>query len=158
MPLGGQIGSGVRAGYSMTSPMVWTRINQIQEADPPTFERDDVETTVHGTTGIRQEIPGLSTVSDARLLLLADFERITSPSHLGLKDLERSQATVWFRFEIPVTANLATTTFFVYEFQARVKSWVPATPIDDRKTIEVLMKFGGADIYQYENAPSAFGA
>lgn len=156
MAQGGQIGSGIRAGYSTNGGSSWVEIEQIMEGDPPQFERDDVETTVHGVTSVRTEIPGLSTVSDARLLLLADFDRNTTPSHLGLKDLESSQATILFRYEIPIDADLSTTDYFVYSYNARVKSWAPTTPIDDKKTIEVMFKFASGAITLLEGVASAF--
>jgi hypothetical protein len=156
MATGGQIGSGIKAGYSTNSGSTWTQITAILEGDPPQFERDDVETTVHGTTSVRTKIPGLSDVSDARLLLLADFDRGTSPSHLALKDLESAQTTITFRYEIPVDADLSTTTYFVYQYSARVGSWKPSTPIDDKKTIEVTFKFATGSITTSENQASAF--
>jgi hypothetical protein len=155
MAQGGQIGSGIRAGVKIGAG-AWVEIEQILEGDPPQFERDDVETTIHGVTSVRTEIPGLSTVSDARLLLLADFDRATTPSHMLLKDLETSQATITFRYEIPVGADLSTTTFLVYQYSARVKSWAPTTPIDDAKKIEVMFKFAGGAISLLEDQASAF--
>jgi hypothetical protein len=152
----GTIGSGIRAGYSLASPHTWVRITGILDGNPPQFTRDDVDTTTHGVTSIRKEIPGLSTVNDATLVLLADLDRLTSPSHLGLKDLERSQNTVWFRYEVPIDADLESTDYLVFEYQVRVKSWELTTPIDNRKEINVAFKFGGDDVYQYEGVASAF--
>jgi hypothetical protein len=156
MAQGGQIGSGIRAGWSTDSGSTWTEIEQIMEGDPPQKERDDVDTSVHGNTGIRTEIPGMSTVSDARLLMLGDFDRATTPSHLGLADLEDSQDTVLFRYEIPIDADLTTTNYFVYQYNARVKSWKPSTPIDDKKTIEAMFKFAGPTLSRLEDQASAF--
>lgn len=155
MPLGGQLGSGVRVGYSLASPHSWVTVTQVLEAEPPRFERDRVETSTHGTTTLRRYIPGLADVTDARILLLADLQRSTSPSHMGLKDLEKSQTLVWVRFEIPRDNDLGATVYFVYEFQARVSQWSLSTPIDGRKEIEVLFQFGGTDITLYENVVSA---
>lgn len=155
MATGGQIGSGIKAGYSTNSGSTWTTITQILEGDPPQSERDQVETTVHGVTSTRSKIPGLSDISDARVLLLADFDRVTSPSHLGLSDLETSQDTVLFRYEIPISSNLASTNYFVYQFNARVGSFKPSTPIDDKKTIEVTFQYAGGTFSKLENQATA---
>jgi hypothetical protein len=156
MAQGGQIGSGIRAGYSTNSGSSWTEVAQVLDGVPPQFERDDVETTVHGVTSIRTEIPGLSTVSDCTLQLLADLDRGTTPSHMGLKDLETSQATVLFRYEVPIDADLSTTTYLAYQYNARVKSWQLGTPIDDKKTIDVAFKFAGPTMTLLEDVASAF--
>lgn len=156
MPTGGQLGTGVRVGYSLSSPHSWVRVTQVLEAEPPRFERDRVETTTHGDTSIRRYTPGLADVSDATALLLADLDRATSPSHMGLKDLERAQTLVWIRYEVPIENDLDTTDYLVYEFQGRVGNWGLQTPIDGRKEIEVSFQFGGEDITLYEGVASAF--
>lgn len=150
MPLQGQLGSGIRFAYRVGSPGTFVEVNQILEGDPPQFERDRVETTVHGVVTIRKYTPGLADVSDTRLLLLTDLERSTSPSHLGLKDLERDQTLVWCRFAVPIQADLATCDYFTYEFQGRVSKWGLVTPIDAAKNTEVIFQFGGDDVYTYE--------
>lgn len=61
MALLGQIGSGIRAGWSTNSGSSWTRIVQIRNGNPFQTEREDVDSTVHGNTSIRTEIPGLAT-------------------------------------------------------------------------------------------------
>ena len=152
MPSGGQIGSGIKAGYSTSSPTSWTEIPQILEGTPFQVERDRVETTIHGTTSYRTYIPGLAEVSDCELVLLADLENAV---HLELSDLEQAQTTIWFRYEIPITATLASTNYYVQEMQVRVGKFQVETPIDDRKVINVSFQYQ-SDFTIYESVASAF--
>lgn len=151
MPTGGQLGSGVRAGYALGSPHTWIEVTQLLEAEPFQFERDRVDVSVHGTESERVYIPGLRDASDARLLLLADLQRSTSPSHLGLKDLESSQVIIYLRIGIPISSDLDTTAYWVQEALCRVSKWGLTTPIDGRKEIEALAQYAGGGITEYES-------
>lgn len=140
MATGGQLGSGVQVAYSLNnSPQTWIEITQIMDAVIPQVERDRVESTVHGVTSLRTYIPGLGDVRDGELTLLANLS--TGGVHLALQQLERSQDTIWVRFEVPDTSNLSTTNFFAVQLQARVSGWTLDTPIDGAKTIKVLLQF-----------------
>lgn len=155
MPTGGQLGSGVRMAYAASSPQTWVEITQILEADAFQFERDRVDVSVHGTTSERTYIPGLRDASDARSLLLADLDAATSPSHLGLKGYEQSQAIIWLRIGIPIESDLTTCSYWVQEAQCRVSKWALSTPIDDKKAIEVLFQYAGGGITEYTSIAHA---
>lgn len=151
MPTGGQLGSGVRMAYAVTSPHSWVEITQILEADPFQFERDRVDVSTHGTESERSYIPGLRDASDARALILVDLDRATSPSHLGLKDFESSQAIIWVRVAIPIGADLDTTAYWAQTAQCRVSRWALSTPIEGRKELEVLFQYAGGGIQESES-------
>lgn len=140
MATGGQLGSGVQVAYSLNnSPQTWIEIPQIMEAVIPVVERDRVDSTVHGVTSLRTYIPGLGDVRDGELTLLANLT--ANSVHMGLAVLERSQDTIWVRFEVPDTSNLSTTNFMAVQMQARVSGWVLETPIDGAKTLKVTFQF-----------------
>lgn len=143
MPVGGQLGSGVKIGYATASPHSWVTIPQILgEPTIPAIERDRVETSIHGTQSLRSYIPGLGDVADLEFEVLADLD--AGGVHLALQQLERSQASTYFRVEIPVTANLSTTTYVAVQMLGRVSRWRPKTPIDGAKTIEIAVQFEGS--------------
>lgn len=150
MPSGGQIGSGVKIAYSANSPVSWTRVPELTDVTPPTFERDDVEITTHGTTSLRQYIPGLADVTDLEFTMLANLT--IGSVCTALSSLERSQTTVWWRVEIPVSSDLATTNYFAYQFQGKVKTWAVESPIDDAKIVNVVVKFNDNFMIQQEMA------
>lgn len=135
----GQIGSGVKVAYATGTPHTWVEITQIMNCTIPNRTRDRVETTIHGVTGDRTYIPGLSDVEDAELELLADLD--ATSSHMALEALERSQATTWFRFEVPNESTLSTAQYFARQIQGRVAGWTLNTPIDGAKTITVTIQF-----------------
>lgn len=141
--------------YAAASPHTWIEITALLEADPFQFERDRVDVSVHGTESERVYIPGLRDASDARALLLADLERATSPSHLGLKDYESSQSIVYLRIGIPIGSDLDTCAYWVQEARCRVSKWGVVTPIDGRKEIEVLFQYAGGGIGEYESIAHA---
>ena len=143
MPSGGQLGSGVKLGYAPASPHVWVTIPQVLgEPTIPAIERDRVDVSVHGTQSLRSYIPGLGDVADLEFEVLANLD--VGGVHLALQALERSQASSYFRVEIPVTADLATTTYFAVQMLGRVSRWRPKTPIDGAKTIEIAVQFEGS--------------
>jgi hypothetical protein len=154
MPTGGQLGSGVKIAYATATPHTWVPITQIMgEPQVPAIERDRVETTIHGTTSLRTYIPGLGDVADAEFEVLANLD--SSSSHAALRNYERSQTTLWFRFEVPNESDLSTAQYVAVQIQGRVAKWVLKTPIDGAKTIQISLQFEGS--YQYQNAmASAF--
>ena len=148
MPAGGQIGSGVKIAFATSTPHTWVPITQIQgEPVVPTIERDRVETTIHGTTSLRTYIPGLGDVADAEIEVLANLD--ASSSHIALRNYERSQTTLWFRFEVPNEAVLSTAQYVAVQMQGRVSKWMLKTPIDGAKTIQISLQF--ENNYQYQN-------
>lgn len=151
MAEGGQLGTGVILAYSLNnSPQTWIEIPERLDVTIFNRERDRVETTVHGTTGDRTYIPGLSDVNDLEASLRANLS--VGSVHLALKALERSQDTIWVRAEVPDTSNLATTNYFAVQAKARVSRWVLNTPIDDLKTIDIAFQYE-SDLF--DQAPMA---
>lgn len=147
------LGTGTRVGYSANvSPQTFTEIPYILEVTVPGRERDRVESTVHGTTGDRTYIPGLSDVRDGELRLAAD---LSNAVHLELATLELSQATIWVRYEIPISENLATTNYYGIQHKARVAKWIVETPIDDLKTIDVAFQHSES-MFRQNSLPTEF--
>ena len=136
----GQIGSGIKIAFASGSPQVWTAVTQILDVSSlPGIVRDQIETTTHGVTSLRKKIPGLGEVSDLEFQLLADLD--TTSTHFSILDLLISQETRWWRVEIPNTSNLATTGFMAFQFEGKVQTWNPESPIDDKKLINVTVLF-----------------
>ena len=149
---GGQLGSGVKVAYSLNnSPQTWIASPQILDVVIPTVNRDRVETSVHGTTSLRTYIPGLGDVRDGELTLLADL--VIGGPHLALRALERSQDTIWVRFEVPQISNLSTTTYLAVQIQAKVATWELNTPIDGAKEIKTVVQF--QDSYMVQDPMSS---
>lgn len=135
---GGQIGSGVRVGYAASSPHTWVEITQITDVKVPSITRSRIDSTIHGVTSLKTYIPGLGDVSDAELTLETD---LGATDHLALQQYERSQTTIWVRFQIPDRSDLSTASYFAIQLQARVASYVIETPIDGLKTTKVTFQF-----------------
>jgi len=152
---GGQIGNGVRIGYSenLVTPD-WVEIPQVMESTPPQLERDQVETTVHGVDGIRTYIPGLATPSDCEFTLLADLG--TDSVHKDVIALERNQTPILIRYEIPIDPDLSTTQYVHMQFTARLKKAALTTPIDGTKDIECAATVSGNYDFSTTAAASAF--
>lgn len=151
MPSGGQIGSGVQIAYATGSPQTWVEIPEIREVSSlPNRERDRVETTIHGVTSDRTYIPGLSEVADLEFIVRANLD--AGSVHATLRSYERSQTTLWFRVEVPVDTDLATSNFVAYTFQGRVATWELQAPIDDLKTIRVVVQYESDLMFQEEMA------
>lgn len=148
MPSGGQLGSGVKIAFGPSSPISWTRVPEVLECTVPQFERDRVEVTTHGEASLRAYIPGLADVSDLEFTVLANLD--LNSVHMQLKTYETSQTTLWWRVEIPVDPELATSTYIAFTFQGRVAKWAPETPIDDRKTIAVTVQYNANMMTQQE--------
>jgi len=149
MAADGVLGSGVRVGYSASSPVSWTSITQILDCDFPGIETDEVETTVHNATSptYRRHMAGLRDVKEMVLTLLADLDPATNATHQALFTMMKAGTTVWWRIEVPV--NRAKTSFMAFEFQAFVKNWMPSTPQEDRQELEVTIRFDGTDFGKY---------
>lgn len=139
MPSGGQIGSGVKVAFSTASPNSWTAIPEIFDVvSLPNRERDRVESTVHGTTGDRTYIPGLSEVADGEILVRANLD--AGSVHMQLRNYMSTQTTLWVRWEVPVDTDLSTSTYIAYTQQARVSTWELQAPKDDLKTVRIVFQ------------------
>jgi hypothetical protein len=140
MAVGGQIGSGVKVGFASGSPHSWTKLSQILSYDSlPGIERDKVEITTHGVTSLRQFIPGLGTVTDLEFTMLADLD--TTSTQFSLLDQQTTQTTYWWRVEVPNASDLSTTQYTAFTFQGKVQTWLPDAPIDDKKTLKIVILF-----------------
>jgi len=149
---GGQIGSGVRVAYALSSPHSWLEIPQITDVKVPGITRSRIDSTIHGVTSLKTYIPGLGDVNDAELTLETDLGDTT---HQAIEALNISQTTVWVRFQIPVIADLSTTQYYAIQMQARVSSHVIETPIDGLKTTKVMFQFN-ANYFTQKAMASAF--
>lgn len=135
MPSGGQIGSGVKIAYATGSPQSYVTVPEIFDVSQlPNRIRDRIESTIHGVTGDRTFIPGLSEVQDLVFMCRANLD--AGSVHSTLRNYQRLQTTLWFRVEVPVDTDLATSTYIAFTFQGRVASAVVNAPKDDLKTIE----------------------
>jgi hypothetical protein len=147
MATGGVIGNGVRVGFSSTSPVSWTRLGALLNIEPPQFEVEQVDSTVHSGSKFRTSIPGMNAVSDMTLTILADLDETTTPAQNTLWTLNQAGTTVWWRYEVPVTRELTKCTPF--EFQGYVKSYKLSIPIEDKQSIEVVIGFDGTTFTKY---------
>lgn len=153
MATGGVLGNGVKVGYSANSPVSWTSVAQVLEVDFPELTPDKVDTTVHGSSKWKRSMAGMIEVSDMTLTLLADTDPSTTPGHDALWDYNQSQTTVWWRVEVP--SNRTQSAYTAFEFQGMVAGIKLATPIDDKQTLTVVIRFDGSSLTKYDPAASA---
>ena len=150
----GVLGNGTRVGWSSASPQSYTTVASVLEVTIPKIVADEIDKTTHSTGGFYRSFRGLKRVENVTLMLLGDHKSSRTASHAALRNLQRDGDTVWFRFEIPLDRNLATSQCFALIAQFYVKSWGPAAPIADKQTIEVVLGFDGDDVEFQE--PTAF--
>jgi len=141
MATDGVLGDGVKVAYSASSPVSWTQVTQVLNAEIPTFETERVDTTVHGTTGFKSSMPGLTEVGDLTITLLADLDELTSATHEAMFSYNVSKTTLWWAVEIPT--NRAKTRYKMWEFQGNIGSVSPGAPIEDKQTLDVQVRFEG---------------
>jgi hypothetical protein len=147
MATGGVLGNGVRVGYSAASPVSFTRVPQLLDVTFPTFVYDEVDSTVHGTSKLKRSMPGMITVSEMTMTFLSDLDETTTASQQALFALNQAGTSLWWRVEVPV--NREQSKCVAFEFQGFVKSWEPSTPIEDRQTLQVVVKFDGDSFTKY---------
>jgi hypothetical protein len=145
MASGGVLGFGTKVAFSNSSPVSWTAVPQILDITFPGLNPDEVETTVHGTLPYKRFMRGLIDVSELTLTLELDLA--SNSVHRTLRTLQLNGTTVWWRIEVP--ENRERTSWVAFEFQGWVKSWVPSTPIADKQTLEVSIRFDGTDFAMY---------
>ena len=150
----GVLGNGTRVGFSEASPQSYTTIASVLEVVIPKIVADEIDKTVHSTGGFYRNFRGLKRVENVTITLLADHKSSRTASHQSLRNLQRDGTTVWFRFEIPLDRNLATSQCIAIIAQFYVRSWGPGAPIADRQTTEVVVGFDGDDVEFQE--PTAF--
>lgn len=147
MATGGVLGNGTKVGFSATSPVSWTRVGQLMDISKfLQLVANLVDTTVHSTSNIMTTMPGMIPAPDTELMLLADHDAATSPSHESLRAYQVAGTTIYWRFEVPV--NRAQTSFRAWEFQGFVKEYSLDTKIADKQTTKVTITFaGGYSVY-----------
>jgi len=141
MSTGGVLGNYIKLAYSSSSPVSWTAIANILSIDK-FFEliTPDIDTTVSGVT-IRTSMPGIPEPPEVEFTLLADPDQSTSADQEFLRARLMDGVTFWLRVERPT--NRTHTTFRAEEFQAYVKGFAPAAPVDDKQTVKVTLRYSG---------------
>lgn len=154
----GLLGNGTRVGFSANSPMSYTTVESVLDAIIPKIIADEIDKTVHSTGGFYRSFRGLKRVEKVTLMLLGDHKSSRTASHKALRILQRDGDTVWFRIEVPLDRNLATTQFMAIIAQYYVLSYGPAAPIAGRQVTEVVLGFDGDDVEFQEPVASALSA
>jgi len=155
MATGGVLGNGIKVGFSTGSPVSWTKIPQVLDVGFPSETPDKVDKTVHGTAKYKANFPGMVEVGDMTILCLADHDEVTSPVYETLQALAAEQTEVYWRIEIPT--NRAITRFKPYELFGYIGEVMPATPIDDKQTIQFTIVHSGTGIARYAAGASTLG-
>ena len=157
MAAGGYLGNGIRVAYATGSPHTYKKLEQVLDAKPPAAVASDVDVTVHGTGDFMSNIPGLAKVADMTIKMLRDHSSVTAPNQNSLFALRAAKTQVYWRIEIPDGPDLSVALFEAYEFQGRVKSWQPTTPINGKQEVDVAVVFSGTYLTQYAPAASVIG-
>lgn len=153
MALNGMVGNGVKIAFSASSPVAWTAVGQILNAEIPQLVRDKIDRTVHSTYGYKRSLPGMIDVSDLTLEILQDLDTATSGPQATLLTYAKAGTTIWWRIEIPT--DRAQSSFAAIEFQGYVMSWQPSAPIADAQKLTAVIAFDGTDISLYPTGASA---
>ena len=75
--------------------------------------------------------------------------------HTGLYTLYTNRTIARWAFEIPEsTADK----FTRYEFKAWVKAYKLESPVDDKKTVSITLKFSDVNVDRQTNQDSVFGS
>jgi len=151
MAADGVLGFGVKVAYSTSSPVSWTRIPQVRNVQFPSFNPDEVETTVYGNLPYKRYIRGLIDVGEMTLTLNADLANTSV--HRQLRQLMLDGTTVWWRIEVP--ENRTMTNWVAFEFQGWVKGWSLSTEMTQVQTLEVSIRFDGTAFAMYAPGASA---
>ena len=154
MATGGVLGNGVKVAYSAASPVSWLAIGQVLDTKIPTYVRDKVNITTHSTTNdLKRYMSGMIEVGDMELSVLQDLDETTSTDQDALWDDNQTGVPMWWRVEIPTTR--ARDKFVAFEFQGNVASFEPSTPIEDKQTLRVVIRFDGTTLTKYPAGTSA---
>lgn len=152
MALEGMIGNGVKIAYSASSPVSWTALGQVRNAEVPQLVRDKIDRTVHSAYGYKRSLPGMIDVSDLTLTILQDLNNSTSPAQRQLLTYLKAGTTVWWRIEIPT--DRAQGAYAALEFQGFVMSWQPSAPVDGVQELTAVIAFDGTEISLYPSGAS----
>ena len=153
MAQGGMVGNGVKIAYSASSPVSWTSVGQILNAEVPQLVRDKIDRTVHSAFGYKRSLPGMIDVSDLTLTLLADLDATTGATQRALLNYLKAGTTIWWRIEIPVDRSQSE--YAALEFQGFVMSWQPSAPIDGRQEVACTIAFDDTAVTLYAEGASA---
>jgi hypothetical protein len=152
MANGGVGGNGVRVGFSASSPVSWTSIGQLADADIPGLLRDKIPSSVHGS-GFKRHMPGMKEVPDLNMLLLADLNPATLAAHSALKTHLEAGTTLWWRFEVPEDRDAGSC--IAFEIQGWLQKWQPKAPLEGRQEIETAIVFDGTSLTKYPDGAFA---
>lgn len=145
MAQGGVLGNGCKVAYSAASPISWTSVGQLRDITFPTWEADKVEMTTHSVTNkFKRYMAGLIEIGDPAFTALSDLDPSTDAAQAALRAYNKAGTSLWWRFEVPT--NRERTLFMGVEFQASIKNFSPATPIDDVQTTEYQLSYDGTDV------------
>lgn len=141
MAKGGIIGNGMKVGYSLTSPLSYNKLEQLLDANPPTLTPDKIDTTRHGTSRLKSNVPGMLDIAPTTIKCLYDADPATSPNVNGIPALVNSQASIYLRIEVPTAGGL----FVAWELSGRFASYTVAAPIMARQEVTIQFFFDGID-------------
>jgi len=153
MAQGGLIGNGVKIAYAASSPVTWTGIGQIINAEIPQMVRDKIDRTVHGTSAYKRSLPGMIDVSDLSLEILQDLHATSGATQRQLLTYLKAGTTIYWRIEIPETRSQSA--YVAMEFQGYVMSWQPSAPQGDKQVLTVTIAFDDSDVTLYASGASA---
>lgn len=153
MPSGGQLAY-VKIAFATGSPHSWTAVPEIFDvAQIPNRIQELIDSTIHGTTGDRTKIGGLSEVEDLVFTVRANMD--AGSVHMRLRNYQFTKTTLWFRVEVSVDPDFATSTFIAWTFQGLVTAAAVNPPKDDLKTIEYTVVHQ-SDLFIQDEMASAF--
>jgi hypothetical protein len=147
----GVLGNGLKAAYSTSSPLSWIQIPDIMAIDTP-FDliTPDIDTSVSGVT-IKTSMGGVADPPQPGFTKLSDPNPATGTAEEYLRLRQLDGVAVWFRFEVPTNR---TATLFIGEiYQATVKQFMRSSPIFDKQTVKIVLRYAGNRVYD-----SAVGA
>jgi hypothetical protein len=143
MAADGMIGNGSKVAYSNASPTSWQKVGQLLNLDGLEFSRGKVDRTVHSASMYKRNLPGMAEVSDLTLEILADPDEAQTHGTLqnALRNLCIAGTNVYWRVEVPVQRDLATTEYKPYEFRGWVQRFKHATPREEGQVFNVSVCF-----------------
>ena len=88
----------------------------------------------------------------ARTLIALRANLDSGGVHSTLRDYERTQTELWFRIEVPVDPDVATSNYVAYTMLGKIATWELNAPMDELKTIRVVVLQTGSLFFQNEMA------
>ena len=155
MAQGGLIGNGVKVGYSLSSPLSYLKLEQVLDATPPKLTPDKIDTSRHGTSRFKSNIPGMLDVAAIAIKCLRDADPVTSPNVNSVQNLVRASTTVYLRIEVP--SNTGQTLFEAWELSGRFGNFTTTAPQMGRQEVDIEFMFDGIDYIYFAPASSILG-